>query len=156
LDREIKLAERNGDRVSLILLDLDHLKRINDTYGHRAGDECLIHVSEVMRQTVREVDICARYGGEEFVVILPQCSREDAISVAERLREAISSSPVKRLGQRVDQVTASVGVSTYPAPAKTADELIEMADRAMYLAKAAGRNRVRTLSFRTYPEEIAR
>jgi diguanylate cyclase (GGDEF)-like protein len=156
LDREIKLAERNGERVSLILLDLDHLKRINDTFGHRAGDECLIHVSEVMRQTVREVDICARYGGEEFVVILPQCSREDAISVAERLREAISSSPVKRLGQRVDQVTASVGVSTYPSPAKTADELIEMADRAMYLAKAAGRNRVRTLSFRAYPEEIAR
>jgi diguanylate cyclase (GGDEF)-like protein len=156
LDREIKLAERNGDRVSLILLDLDHLKRINDTFGHRAGDECLIHVSEVMRQTVREVDICARYGGEEFVVILPQCSREDAISVAERLREAISSSPVKRLGQRVDQITASVGVSTYPAPAKTADELIEMADRAMYLAKAAGRNRVRTLSFRAYPEEISR
>src|SRR5262249_18665623 len=156
LDREIKLAERNGDRVSLILLDLDHLKRINDTHGHRAGDEGLIHVSEVMRQTVRDVDICARYGGEEFVVILPQCSREDAISVAERLREAISSSPVKRLGQRVDQVTASVGVSTYPAPAKTADELIEMADRAMYLAKAAGRNRVRTLSLRIYPEGVAK
>jgi diguanylate cyclase (GGDEF)-like protein len=155
LDREIKLAERNGDRVSLILLDLDHLKRINDTYGHRAGDECLIHVAEVMRQTVRDVDICARYGGEEFVVILPQCSREDAINVAERLREAISSSPVKRLGQRVDQVTASVGVSTYPAPAKTGDELIEMADRAMYLAKAAGRNRVRTL-YRTQQEEVWR
>jgi diguanylate cyclase (GGDEF)-like protein len=154
LDREIKLAERNGDRVSLILLDLDHLKRINDTYGHRAGDECLIHVSEVMRQTVREVDICARYGGEEFVIILPQCSREDAKTVAERLREAISISPVKSLGQR-DQVTASVGVSTYPAPAKTADELIEMADRAMYLAKAAGRNRVRTLPFRSQPEGIA-
>jgi diguanylate cyclase (GGDEF)-like protein len=155
LDREIKLAERNGDRVSLILLDLDHLKRINDTYGHRAGDECLKHVAEVMKQTVRDVDICARYGGEEFVVILPQCSREDALQVAERLREAISSSPVKRLGQRVDQVTASVGVSTYPAPARTGDELIEMADRAMYLAKAAGRNRVRTL-YRTQQEEVWR
>jgi diguanylate cyclase (GGDEF)-like protein len=155
LDREIKLAERNGDRVSLILLDLDHLKRINDTYGHRAGDECLKHVAEVMKRTVRDVDICARYGGEEFVVILPQCSRENALEVAERLREAISSSPVKRLGQRVDQVTASVGVSTYPAPARTGDELIEMADRAMYLAKSAGRNRVRTL-YRTQQEEVWR
>ncbi|HXG64938.1 MAG TPA: sensor domain-containing diguanylate cyclase [Blastocatellia bacterium] len=145
LDREIKLADRNDNHVSLILLDLDRLKRINDTYGHRAGDAALCHVAELMRKVVREVDVCARYGGEEFVIILPQCSREDSIAVAERLREAIASSPLHRIGQ----VTASIGVACYPALAKTKEELIEMADRAMYLAKAAGRNRVRTLMRRT-------
>ncbi|HKP85769.1 MAG TPA: sensor domain-containing diguanylate cyclase [Blastocatellia bacterium] len=146
LDREIKLADRNNDQVSLILLDMDHLKRINDTHGHRSGDAALCHAAQVMRASVREVDICARYGGEEFVVILPQCGREDAIDVAERIREAIASKPVAKIGQ----VTASIGVATYPAAAKNKEELIEMSDRAMYLAKAAGRNRVRTLMHRSY------
>jgi diguanylate cyclase (GGDEF)-like protein len=148
LDREIKLCDRNNDRVSLILLDLDHLKRINDSMGHRTGDAALCHVARVMLATVREVDICARYGGEEFVIVLPQCGREDAISVAERLREAIAATPVNKIGQ----VTASIGVATYPAAARSKEELIEMADRAMYLAKAAGRNRVRTLMHRTYTD----
>jgi diguanylate cyclase (GGDEF)-like protein len=146
LDRETKLADRNNDTVSLILLDLDHLKRINDTHGHRAGDAALCHAAQVMQSTVRDVDVCARYGGEEFVIILPQCGREDAINVAERLREAIASKPVHKIGQ----VTASIGVATYPSATRTKEELIEMADRAMYLAKAAGRNRVRTLMHRTY------
>jgi diguanylate cyclase (GGDEF)-like protein len=146
LDREINRADRNNDRVSLILLDLDQLKRINDLYGHRTGDTALRHVAEIMRGTVREVDICARYGGEEFVVILPQCGREDALKVAERLREAIATVPIPIAGQ----VTASLGCATYPSAAKTKEELVEMADRAMYLAKAAGRNKVRTLMHHTY------
>ncbi|HKY04471.1 MAG TPA: diguanylate cyclase [Blastocatellia bacterium] len=146
LDREVKVADRNGAKVSLILLDLDHLKRINDTHGHRTGDTALCHVSRVMQSTVREIDICSRYGGEEFVIVLPQCGRDDAINVAERLREAIASTPVHKIGQ----VTASIGVATYPESAKSKEELVEMADRAMYLAKAAGRNRVRTLMHRTY------
>jgi diguanylate cyclase (GGDEF)-like protein len=146
LGREVKLADRNNWQVSLILLDLDRLKRINDTHGHRSGDGTIFHVASIMRSSVREVDVCARYGGEEFVVILPQCGREDAIEVAERLREAIASTPVPNVGQ----VTASIGVATYPSGAKTKEELVEMADRAMYLAKAAGRNRVRTLAHRSY------
>ena len=146
LDREIKLADRNNDQISLILLDLDHLKRINDSHGHRSGDAALQHTAQVMRSNVREVDICARYGGEEFVIILPQCGREDAIDVAERIREAIASKAVANVGQ----VTASIGVATYPSAAKSKEELIEMSDRAMYLAKAAGRNRVRTLMHRSY------
>jgi diguanylate cyclase (GGDEF)-like protein len=148
LDREIKLADRNNEKVSLILLDLDHLKRINDTLGHRSGDAALCYVAQKMQKSVREVDVCARYGGEEFVIILPQCGREGAINVAERLREAIASTPVQKIGQ----VTASVGVATYPSAARTKEELIEMADRAMYLAKAAGRNRVRTLMHRSYTD----
>lgn len=146
LDRETKLADRNNEEVSLILLDLDHLKRINDTHGHRSGDSALCHVASIMQSAVRDVDVCARYGGEEFVVILPQCDREGALQVAERLRESIAASPLERLGQ----VTASIGVATYPSGAKSKEELVEMADRAMYLAKAAGRNRVRTLAHRSY------
>jgi diguanylate cyclase (GGDEF)-like protein len=146
LEREMKLADRNDDNVSLILLDLDHLKRINDTLGHRAGDAALCHVARLMQTTVRGVDICARYGGEEFVVILPQCDRDGAILVAERLREAIASTPIQKVGQ----VTASLGVATYPSSARSKEELIEMSDRAMYLAKAAGRNRVRTLMHHNY------
>ena len=103
LDRETKLADRNNDQVSLILLDLDHLKRINDTHGHRTGDAALCHVASIMQSTVREVDVCARYGGEEFVVILPQCDRQSAIEVAERLRQSIASSPLSKS----EQVTAS-------------------------------------------------
>lgn len=146
LDRETKLSDRNNEQVSLILLDLDHLKRINDTHGHRAGDVTLCHVASIMKTAVREVDVCARYGGEEFVVILTQCDRERAMNVAERLRQSIASSPVSKVGQ----VTASIGVATYPTGAKNKEELVEMADRAMYLAKAAGRNRVRTLAHRDY------
>ena len=144
LEREIKLADRNNQQVSLILLDLDHLKRINDTYGHRAGDMCLVHVARIMQGTIREVDTCARYGGEEFVIILPQCGRQDSISVAERLREAIASSPVQNVGQ----ITASIGVATFPSVAKSREELIERADQAMYMAKEAGRNRVRSIAHR--------
>jgi diguanylate cyclase (GGDEF)-like protein len=150
LERELKLADRNDDKVSLILLDLDHLKRINDSLGHRAGDSALCHVARLMQTTVRGVDICARYGGEEFVVILPQCDREGAIMVAERLRESIASTPVQKIGQ----VTASIGVATYPSSARSKEELVEMSDRAMYLAKAAGRNRVRTLMHHNYTGAI--
>jgi len=141
IDREVKLADRDSTTVSLILLDIDHLKRINDTLGHQAGDTALRHVADIMKASVREVDVCARYGGEEFVIVLPKCARDEARHVAERVREAIAASPVPKVGQ----VTASFGVSTYPESARGKAELVEMADRAMYLSKAAGRNRVRTL-----------
>lgn len=146
LERETRLADRNSHEVSLIMLDVDRLKQINDTYGHQSGDVALRHVSSTIKTCVREVDIPARYGGEEFVVILPQCDRESALQVAERLRRSIASTSLERLGQ----VTASIGVATYPSGAKTKDELVEMADRAMYLAKAAGRNRVRSIAHRSY------
>lgn len=145
LEHELKLADRHHHQVSLILLDLDQLKRINDTYGHVAGDAALCHVAGSMRSAVREVDLCARYGGEEFCIILPRCSRDDALEVAERVRGAIASIPVPRVGQ----VTASFGVATYPIDAQAKEDLVEMSDRAMYLAKAAGRNRVRTLMHRS-------
>jgi diguanylate cyclase (GGDEF)-like protein len=140
LEREIRFADRNNQSVSLILLDLDRLKLINDAHGHQTGDAALQHVASVMQTAIRDVDVCARYGGEEFVVILPQCALEDAKNVADRVREAIASKPLGKVGQ----LTASFGVATYPTTARTREELIELADRAMYLAKAEGRNRVRT------------
>lgn len=139
LERELKISDRHRTVVSLILLDLDYLKRINDTHGHRTGDAVLRIVSQVMRENVREIDICARYGGEEFVIVLPQCGREDAIRLAERLRIAIASTPVRKVGQ----ITASIGVATYPTTSRSKEELIEVADQGMYLAKSAGRNCVR-------------
>jgi diguanylate cyclase (GGDEF)-like protein len=141
VDRELQIAERSNDPVSLILLDLDHLKRINDTHGHRAGDAALVQVARAMRQSVRSVDFCARYGGEEFVILLPRCGHEDALRLAERVRNAIAGSPLPNIGQ----VTASIGVATYPVSAQTKEALIEAADQAMYVAKTTGRNRVRTL-----------
>jgi diguanylate cyclase (GGDEF)-like protein len=146
LEREVRFSDRTNTPLSLVLLDLDTLKHINDTHGHRSGDAALRYVARTMQTTVRDVDICARYGGDELVIILTQCSGDDAIEIAERLREAIASTPVPNIGQ----VTASIGVASYPSGAKNKKELVEMADRAMYLAKASGRNRVRTLMHRSY------
>lgn len=140
LARELELADRANLRVSLILLDLDRLKTVNDTLGHRAGDRCLIHVAQTMQKNVREIDICARYGGEELVIILPRCTRDDAVKVAQRVCDATAATAVEKVGR----ITASVGVATYPDDAASREALIETADRAMYLAKASGRNQVCT------------
>jgi len=152
LEKEIELANRNGDSLSLLLASVDYFYRIRDGMGRQRADDTLRHVGNIIRQLFREVDICARYSGEEFMIVIPQCSREDGKSVAERLREAIASTPLENVGQ----VTVSIGVSTYPLPAKCSQELIEQADRAMYLAMAAGRNRVRTLPFRPNPEQATK
>jgi diguanylate cyclase (GGDEF)-like protein len=141
LERELRLAIREKEKVSLILLDLDHLKHINDTYGHRTGDACLRTVARTMQSAVREIDICARYGGEEFVIVLPRCDLAGALMVAERVRESIAGTPIEPVGR----VTASIGVASFPGLAYSREDLIELADRAMYLAKAGGRNRVATL-----------
>jgi diguanylate cyclase (GGDEF)-like protein len=148
VEREIKLADRKNNAVSLIMLDIDGLKGINDTLGHTKGDAALVQVADILKTVLREIDICARFGGEEFVAILPDCGRDDAMNVAERMREAVATSPVHLVGQ----ITISVGVATYPAVAKSTHELIEQADLAMCMAKAAGRNRVRTITNRQYGE----
>ena len=141
LEREIRFADRSGDPLSLILLDLDDLKKINDAHGHLIGDAALMHISRIMKQTVREIDVCARYGGDEFVIILPRTSREAAVGVAERLREAIAAKPLPKVGE----VTVSIGIASYPVSASTRTELIEKADQAMFQAKDTGKNRVRVI-----------
>jgi diguanylate cyclase (GGDEF)-like protein len=134
LDRELARARRDGGEVTLVLLDLDHFKRLNDTRGHQAGDDVLRRTAATLREQQRTYDVAARYGGEEFALIGPGLSADDAAATAERIRAAIA-------GNGCD-VTASVGVATYPRDASDAHTLVAAADEALYRAKREGRNRV--------------
>ena len=141
LGRELILAGRHGNPVSMIMGDLDHFKAVNDRYGHLGGDEVLRAFGDLMKRQVRGSDIYCRYGGEEFLLVLPRMSTEDAVNRAEQLRSAMAAAPVP-YGDFVIAVTASFGVATFPRDGRTGDELIAAADSALYAAKAAGRNRV--------------
>jgi diguanylate cyclase (GGDEF)-like protein len=137
-------TDRFGGMCSLILLDLDHFKQVNDRYGHEGGDAALKHVAQVLSDAVRTVDLCARYGGEEIVILLPQTSAQGAWELADRLRQTIATRPASSGGERID-ITASFGVATYPSPVPYGDWLVVAADKALYEAKAAGRNCVRAI-----------
>jgi diguanylate cyclase (GGDEF)-like protein len=129
--------------LSAVLLDLDHFKEVNDTYGHGRGDEVLAAVGIALATIVRESDFVGRYGGEEFVMLLPDTGREAAVGVCERMRVAISEIGLLD-GERI--VSASFGVAVFPEDAPDASRLIRNADRALYRAKANGRNRVEVFS----------
>lgn len=141
LEQERYRAERYRMPLSLIMADIDHFKRYNDTYGHPAGDQALKTVATILTETTRRVDIAARYGGEELVLILPLTPKDPARLVAEKLRVAVEGShfPAGRL-------TISLGVATYPQDGDSAAKLIKAADDALYAAKQAGRNRVEVFS----------
>jgi diguanylate cyclase (GGDEF)-like protein len=136
LERELSRAARSGEPVTLVMVDVDHFKLLNDKHGHQAGDEVLEEVASVLASVCRDFDTAARYGGEEFVVILPSCSSAESLVVAERLRESIEGI------ETVTPVTASAGVATFPAHAADPEGLIKAADEALYESKRAGRNRV--------------
>jgi diguanylate cyclase (GGDEF)-like protein len=138
LERDLHLATRMRQPVSLILLDIDHFKRVNDTHGHDAGDAALRILANALREEVRGVDTAARYGGEEFAIILPQAGPEGALVVAERLRSRIERTEVPGVGC----ITASLGVATFPLDASSRELLVTSADRALFLAKRSGRNKV--------------
>jgi diguanylate cyclase (GGDEF)-like protein len=138
LERDMHLATRMRQPISLILLDIDHFKRVNDTYGHDVGDIALRMLANGLREELRGVDTAARYGGEEFAVILPQAGLEGAVAVAERLRAHIEQTEVPGVGR----ITASFGVATFPLHATSRDGLVATADRALYSAKHSGRNLV--------------
>lgn len=138
LERDLHLATRMRQPLSLIMLDLDHFKQINDQAGHDAGDVALRMLADTLRDELRAVDTAARFGGDEFVMILPQANYEGAQLVAERLRKRIEQTVVPGFGQ----VTASFGVASFPAHASSRDTLVVAADRALYNSKDAGRNRV--------------
>src|SRR5262245_13936174 len=142
LDREVERARRFGTPLGLIMLDLDDFKRVNDDYGHQQGDEVLALVAGVLRDEIRELDTAARYGGEELAVILPQTDAAGAALLAERMRAALESLHVPRMGGRGRlSVTASLGVAAMPESAQDRDGLIAAADAALYAAKRAGKNR---------------
>ena len=134
-------SDRFGHQLSLIMVDVDHFKKVNDTYGHDAGDEVLRSLARTLAERVRTVDVCARFGGEEIAILLPQTSLIGATLLAEKLRHAVSSKPVPTATNEVS-VTVSCGVASYPEVALTKEGLFAAADRALYDAKHAGRNQV--------------
>ncbi|WIV62025.1 GGDEF domain-containing protein [Amycolatopsis nalaikhensis] len=145
--REISRAERENGSFGAMMIDLDHFKRINDTYGHLAGDDVLKAVAAVVKQETRAHDLVGRFGGEEFVALLPATSKEDAIVTAERIRQRVSElviSTTTNEGEAVDIVrqTASIGVAAYPLDGASIEEVMASADAAVYAAKHGGRNRV--------------
>jgi len=143
LDREIERRRRFDHPVGLVMIDLDDFKRVNDTYGHQQGDEVLAHVAWVLRDASRDLDMVVRYGGEELAVVLPQTDGSGAAQLAERMRRAIESLHVPRVGQSgTIEVTASFGVASVPENGLDRNELIAAADAALYAAKAGGKNRV--------------
>ena len=144
LKRVLQETDRFGTPCSLIVADIDFFKKINDTYGHEAGDVILKAVAKVFLDGIRTVDICARYGGEEIAVLLPQTALTGAMELAERLRKAVEAKLVYHVGAgRHIGVTASFGVASYPEAVGTHEALFPAADRALYLAKKEGRNRVK-------------
>lgn len=141
-ERELERSRQKESELSVILLDADNFKNINDTYGHQAGDQALIELSRNCLETIRKKDIFARYGGEEFILLLPDETLSDAQATAERLRKKIAETPLIVNGQNIP-ITISLGVaSTNPSIAKNMNSLVAQADKALYKSKQNGRNRV--------------
>jgi diguanylate cyclase (GGDEF)-like protein len=142
LGNELARVQREASVVAVIIADLDHFKRINDTYGHTVGDVVLCEAASRMRASLRAYDAIGRYGGEEFLIVLPGCTGQDAVTLAERLRQSIGQEPIAIAGRHL-VVTSSLGVAASDAiAAHDAATLIRAADAALYRAKAQGRNRV--------------
>jgi diguanylate cyclase (GGDEF)-like protein len=142
LIEEIERTERYGSDLALMILDLDHFKKVNDTHGHVMGDEVLVRIAKTIQEQVRSFDIPARFGGEEFCVILPETNEKSAVIVAERLREQIGKL-VFNAKKGTFSVTVSIGISTFrPSSNITDDIFIEQADKSLYYAKQHGRNQV--------------
>lgn len=142
LEREVHRALRSTTPLAVLMIDVDHFKAFNDTFGHEAGDTVLREVAECFRQSVRSEDVVCRYGGEEFIIILPETNEETAVERAELIRLAVGKLRVRSKGETLRQITVSVGIALYPSPARDATDLVRLADRALYDAKHAGRDRV--------------
>ena len=137
---EVARWRSDGGNLSMIVCDIDHFKRINDTFGHTAGDKVLKEVVRLLQQQLRSSDFVARYGGEEFVVLLNGAAEEAALNIAEKLRRTIKSAPFRSRGERVP-VTISCGVGTFVNSDDTLELVFERTDAALYAAKAEGRDR---------------
>jgi diguanylate cyclase (GGDEF)-like protein len=142
LQRELSHSDRFGHPVSLVLVDIDHFKRVNDSHGHEAGDVVLRTIARMLADGVRTVDLCARFGGEELALLLPQTTAAGAFELADRLRRRIAGRPIKYNEDQI-VVTASFGVASYPDVVHSRDGLFQAADAALYEAKRGGRNCVK-------------
>jgi diguanylate cyclase (GGDEF)-like protein len=147
-ERELERALRFERALAVLLFDIDHFKRVNDTYGHSAGDEVLRALADCIRQNIRGIDVAGRYGGEEFVLVLPETPLGRAVEIAERLRRSIANCVVPLYSSRDEEsctsltITVSIGVTVLRPEDRTLQGLVDRADQAQYQAKHAGRNRV--------------
>ncbi len=143
LEDELRRAERYEQQFSVWMLDIDHFKKINDTYGHQIGDRVLENLAVNLVRMLRDTDVVARYGGEEFIIILPHTSLEQSASMAERICTAVAGMTFALNGSGDLSITVSIGVASYPRHGKSGDDLIDTADQGLYAAKQGGRNQVR-------------
>jgi diguanylate cyclase (GGDEF)-like protein len=141
LDKEVSRSQRHSRSFSLLVIDIDHFKKYNDTYGHLAGDEVLSKLASVFKESIRSSDYAARYGGEEFIIMLPEIGPEQGVEAAERIRHKVAEEIFSGDGESI-KVTISVGVACYPKNGEDAESVIRNADAALYEAKELGRNRV--------------
>ena len=142
LARELLKAERNSHPLSVVMFDLDHFKRINDTFGHDTGDAVLRLLGSLLKTKIRGSDIACRYGGEEFTLILPEATVNDALQRMEQLRKDVSDLVINQQGNSIGHLTGSFGIAVFPKHGITGDVLLKIADEALYRAKQAGRDRV--------------
>lgn len=141
LESEINVADKTKQPISMIMVDMDHFKDINDTYGHVVGDHVLTIFAQVVLKCIRKTDIIARYGGDEFIVVLPRTDTETARSVADRIRHDVSQTYIPPIdGVVIASIHCSVGVSTYPVHCDSKNSLLRTSDLALYKAKSSGRN----------------
>src|SRR3984885_3703992 len=153
LSRELARSERDARPLGVVIVDLDHFKHINDTYGHLAGDAVLREAARRMQNSIRQYDSIGRYGGEEFLILFPGCSADDCFAQADRLRKQLAQAEMS-VNESSLRVTASFGVTTaMPGESCTQEALIRRADEALYMAKKSGRNRVEMLSYKAEPAE---
>jgi diguanylate cyclase (GGDEF)-like protein len=141
LEKELWRLRRYGGQISLIMVDVDNLKKINDAYGHRAGDKVIRDISKRIKECIRQIDTAARYGGDEFAVILLNSSLSDAAIVAQRMVDAVAKSPATWNKEQIP-LSISVGLGRYD-PDTTPEDITSRSDKALYLAKQAGKNTVR-------------
>lgn len=153
-----KLSELNNKKVnynqthSMVFGDMDNLRDINNTYGHPVGDKAIITIAEVLKDCINENSYAIRFGGEEFILLLPECSKQIAMEIAEQARKKISDKSIPLDSGEILKITMSFGVATYPEDADTTDKLVKAADLAVYAAKKNGRNQVK--AYRTFMQEV--
>lgn len=140
-DREFKLSVRSKSTNTLMMLDIDYFKKVNDTYGHQAGDAVIRNIAQIIKAATRETDVSGRYGGEEFAILLPDTEAKNAVTVAERIRKLVQATEVEYEGQFI-KYTCSLGVAQKTGDHTKPSQWIEIADQALYKAKETGRNKV--------------
>jgi diguanylate cyclase (GGDEF)-like protein len=150
-EQEFERSRRYTRPLSVIMLDIDHFKRVNDTYGHAVGDLVLETLANLVQKSLREVDVFARYGGEEFVILLPETTSIEAQLTAERIRQLISRTPIQS-GSNTIEITISFGVVELEDTCRNIEELLDRSDQAMYHSKRTGRNRVSIWSPNSQPK----